>query len=89
MDDYIRRKDAKNAIQNALYDGTGYGEALDAVPAADVRPNERGTWIYYVDETTGMTRCKCSNCKTSYGCMDTPFCPNCGVDMGLRRGADG
>lgn len=56
--------------------------AVENFPAADVRPAEYGTWIYYVDETTGMTRCKCSNCKTSYGCMDTPFCPNCGADMG-------
>lgn len=38
MDDYIRRRDAKTVIQNALYDGAGYGEALDVVPAADVRP---------------------------------------------------
>lgn len=38
MDDYISRRCAKAAIQNALYDGTGYGEALDAVLAADVQP---------------------------------------------------
>ena len=47
MDDYIRRRDAKIAIQNALYDGTGYGEALNAVPAADVRPVVRGEWLPY------------------------------------------
>lgn len=23
----------------------------------------------------GIKQCKCSKCKTSYGCMDTPYCP--------------
>ena len=30
----------------------------------------------------GMKQCKCSNCKTFCGCMDTPYCPNCGRKMG-------
>lgn len=34
-------------------------------------------WIYWREK--GIKRCKCSNCLTSYGCMDTPYCPNCGV----------
>ena len=34
--EYIEREDAKRAIQRALNDGTGYGEALNALPAADV-----------------------------------------------------
>ena len=29
----------------------------------------------------GMKRCKCSNCLTSYGYLDTPYCPNCGRKM--------
>lgn len=33
-------------------------------------------WIYWRED--GNKRCKCSACKTSYGCMDTPYCPNCG-----------
>ena len=32
-------------------------------------------------EENGMKRCKCSNCLTSYGCLDTPYCPNCGRKM--------
>lgn len=34
-------------------------------------------WIYWRE--SGIKRCKCSSCLTSYGCMDTPYCPNCGV----------
>ena len=40
----------------------------------------KAKWIYFRDEK-GFKQCKCSNCKTSYGCMDTPFCPNCGRKM--------
>lgn len=38
-----------------------------------------GKWLYYLDN--GRMRCKCSNCLTSYGCLDTPYCPNCGFKM--------
>lgn len=40
----------------------------------------KAKWIYYRDHK-GFKQCKCSNCKTSYGCMDTPYCPNCGRKM--------
>lgn len=39
----------------------------------------RAEWIYWREN--GMKRCKCSNCLTSYGCLDTPYCPNCGRKM--------
>lgn len=40
----------------------------------------KAEWIYYRN-SKGFKECKCSNCKTSYGCMDTPYCPNCGRKM--------
>lgn len=40
----------------------------------------KAKWIYYRD-FRGLKGCKCSNCKVSYGCMDTPYCPNCGRKM--------
>lgn len=40
----------------------------------------KAKWIYYRD-IKGFKACKCSNCKTSYGCMDTLYCPNCGRKM--------
>lgn len=39
----------------------------------------RGKWIYWREN--GIKRCKCSRCLTSYGCLDTPYCPNCGTKM--------
>jgi hypothetical protein len=39
----------------------------------------KAEWIYWRER--GFKQCKCSNCKTSYGCIDTPYCPNCGRKM--------
>ena len=49
---------------------------LRDLPSVD-RPS--GHWIY--KRMRGIKTCKCSECLTSYGCMDTPYCPNCGADM--------
>lgn len=43
-------------------------------------------WIYWREN--GNKRCKCSACKTSYGCMDTPYCPNCGRKMHVKLADD-
>lgn len=51
-------------------------EAIKSVPSAD-RP--KGKWIYWRED--GIKRCKCSRCLTSYGCLDTPYYPNCGEKM--------
>ena len=40
---------------------------------------DRAHWIYYYED--GVKHCKCSECATSYGCFDTPYCPNCGEKM--------
>lgn len=48
----------------------------------------KAKWIYFRD-CNGRKRCKCSKCKTSYGCMDTPYCPNCGKKMsGFKNSED-
>ena len=41
---------------------------------------KKARWIYYRG-ISGLKQCKCSNCKSSYGCLDTPYCPNCGRRM--------
>lgn len=69
----------------ADYDRVHKGEAGGArklmvdAPTADVVEVRHGEWSYYYDD--GVKRCKCSECITSYGCMDTPYCPNCGAKM--------
>ena len=53
---------------------------IERQPTADVMEVKHGKWIYFYD-TKGIKRCKCSECITSYGCLDTPYCPNCGAKM--------
>lgn len=52
-------------------------QQIKDLPSAD-RP--QGEWIYWRGEDR-IKRCKCSRCLTSYGCLDTPYCPNCGAKM--------
>ena len=63
---------------------------INSVPAADVRPVVRGTWMkcmveketpYYKSFTPVWS---CSGCRKEYDpsfCMTINFCPNCGADM--------
>lgn len=84
MSDLIKRSDAIKAVAD-YFDLIGFARVyaksiINKIPTAD-RP--QGEWIYWRDN--GIKRCKCARCLTSYGCLDTPYCPNCGADM---RGAD-
>lgn len=65
-------------------------KAINAIPAADVRPVIRGEWIK--QEPYNQNYWKCSNCgetnKYAYRDGDVTiyelqdfFCPNCGADM--------
>jgi len=93
MAEYIEREAAKRAIQTALNDGTGYGEALNAIPAADVRPVVRGRWEL-VKEPFGAGYVKCSVCaythcppyKVDGSGITHNFCPNCGAKMEVQDG---
>lgn len=52
--------------------------AIKRQPAADVRENVRGEWIYKNYKTC------CSKCFSPYGVRydgENNFCPNCGADM--------
>ena len=59
---------------------TSAGQAIADAPTVDAVEVVHGEWIYWRDND-GLKRCKCSECLTSYGCLDTPYCPNCGADM--------
>lgn len=81
MSDLIKRSDAIKALYKYSFVSKDVIEReIKAIPSAG-RP--QGEWIYWRDN--GIKRCKCARCLTSYGCLDTPYCPNCGADM---RGAD-
>ena len=78
MADYIEREAAKNALREIHQPNTTRivlsVVAIDDIPAADVRPVERGHWI---DGT-------CSNCGFFTDVVMSRFfsyCPNCGANM--------
>ena len=78
MGDYIERQSVVYAVRDHFCDSA---EAIDAIPAADVRPVVRGRWIEkpYLLGTTNV----CSVCGENYGMPHGKynFCPNCGADM--------
>lgn len=84
MTDYIERKAAFDAAQEHFCDSARTLEAIEPLPAADVRPVVRGRWRW-VGQDRWNDCYECSQC----GKMNTDnsnFCPNCGADM---RGGGG
>lgn len=73
------------------WDGTSYGELYIRQMYNEYHEDEieelksvvHARWIYFRN-TNGIKQCKCSECLTSYGCVDTPYCPNCGAVMDLE-----
>ena len=88
MAEYIKREDAYITLTDYYHHSTkiqhmALKEALDRVPAADVRPVRRGKWVH-----EGSDVWRCSECD--YGIMPwnagVNFCPNCGADCRGDRG---
>lgn len=93
MAEYIEREKAINAVFEAFADGRSAYIALEAIPAADVRPVKRGKWIppkfpypWY------KASCSCCGYEDPFshgGCSEwngvewkaMNFCPNCGAEM--------
>ena len=57
---------------------------IDQLHTVDAEPVKHSHWIYFRG-LNGMKQCKCAECLTSYGNMDTPYCPNCGAKMDKER----
>lgn len=96
MDDYISRE-AAVAAMTALrqedieafgmvipecFPSTSAIEALNKIPAADVRPVARGKWLPTRDDN----KKECSKCNVIHLIAQYPagradWCPNCGADM--------
>lgn len=79
MGDYIERQAAVYAVRDHFCDSARTLEAIETLPAADVRPVVRGRWRW-VGQDQWNDCYECSQC----GKMNTDnsnFCPNCGADM--------
>lgn len=89
MTDYIERKAAFDAAREHFCDSARTLEAIETLPAADVRPVVRGRWIKTPSDigTIDVERCSICGCEMNERNQfwDAPFCPNCGADM---RGCD-
>lgn len=104
MAEYIKREDVQNMldiaqiITDAEVEHFGYCTEdvdINSIPAADVRENVRGSWIWDDDGYDwGIGAYICSNCKSRPGtwwdinrdknpllCSGGSFCGNCGADM--------
>lgn len=90
VSEYISRKAAIEAMYKdaeAYQKHTFWGtqlEALQNIPAADVRPVVRGMWVGIDDFP--HEDWECDHCGCVVGNTDDPwnyyhFCPNCGADM--------
>ena len=85
MDDLISRQAAIEALEKNYEPDMEFGYALADIPAADVRENVKGEWIYTPVEN-GMIIAMCSICKKVSAITPSVkewyrFCPNCGADM--------
>ena len=96
MAEYIKREDAYTTLTDYYHHSTetqhmALKEALDRVPAADVRPVVRGEWIGYPEclkytNAYSDDHIVCSACEECFSILDNDcerfnFCPNCGADM--------
>lgn len=93
MKEYIEREAANEACReavrrcpNSFYNGIeAVRDAIRKLPAADVRPVRRGTWLPIIEGNeygeTYQTGCYCSECNEVLQ-HEPNFCPNCGARMG-------
>ena len=86
MTDYISREAAEGIFATSKENWKDYEAAacIAALPAADVRPVVRGTWVGIDDFP--HEDWECDHCGCVVGNTDDPwnyyhFCPNCGADM--------
>ena len=73
---------ARNIMTGDIYAATKDAEIikyLNAIPAADVRPVERGNWTRFDYVPVGHDY-ECSKCGYMNDMMSN-YCPNCGADM--------
>jgi len=84
MDEYIRKQDAKDALQEKVFHNLtdefyGSMQAIDELPSADVVPVVHGRW-----KNNSPITIKCSCCEYvihDWRYSECKYCPNCGAKM--------
>ena len=88
MDEYIRKEDIEQKIQDGLNNLVLGHDAIEVLgmiyemPVADVAPVRHGRWLPFHSTAAGDIQ-YCSACEI--GCTWKPnYCPNCGAKMDLE-----
>lgn len=88
MDEYIKREDVENMLENAVivHDGEHCGYcteyvSIDKIPAADVVEVKHGRW------SSNSIAIVCSECGKAFGLVEmfAHYCPSCGAKMDLEE----
>ena len=78
MSDYIRRKDAVDAVKHAWAKGIEPSQYIESLEPADVVPVVHAYWI---DTDNYYRRWRCSACSGHTKEAHPPVCPFCGAKM--------
>lgn len=88
MDEYIKKEDIEQKIQDGLNNLVFGHDAIEVLgmiyemPTADVAPVRHGQWLPFHSTAAGDIQ-YCSACEI--GCTWKPnYCPNCGCKMDLE-----
>jgi mono/diheme cytochrome c family protein len=77
----ILQEEAANHYPTAFHIGLfAAARAIDAIPAADVRPVGKAEWLPFGKRGIYGMMYACSSCHAKYD-GKTNFCPNCGAMM--------
>ena len=88
MDEYIKKEDIEQKIQDGLNNLVLGHDAIEVLgmiyemPAADVAPVRHGRWLQKKHKIFGNAYdYVCSECGCDYALAEYNYCPNCGAKM--------
>ena len=92
MDEYIKKEDIEQKIQDGLNNLALGHDAIEVLgmiyemPAADVSPVRHGRWLQKKHKIFGNAYdYVCSECGCDYALAEYNYCPNCGAKMDLEE----
>ena len=92
MDEYIKKEDIEQKIQDGLNNLVLGHDAIEVLgmiyemPTADVAPVRHGRWLGSKHKIFSNTYdYVCSKCGCDYALAKYNYCPNCGAKMDLEE----
>ena len=84
MNEYINKKDLRDALYDADAITMEGVKIVNQFPSEDVAPVHHGRWIYHPDDLfPGDSTQECSHCHEEeyVNLRNENYCPNCGAKM--------